>query len=82
MSLTARELGEFPGDWFILHQGKAGQGTEPLTFCSARCLSDWAEKQIAAKQYEEKLLLEQQLIAMDERRIVPDASEQTHWNNW
>lgn len=73
---------EFPSDWFILYQGKAGQGKEPLTFCSTKCMGDWAEKQIAEKQYAEKVLLEQQLIAMGERHVVSDSSEKTHWENW
>ena len=41
-----------PAEWFIVSQGPYKQdkpwGQEPLLFCSAACLAQWAEKQVVA----------------------------------
>ncbi len=64
----------FPGDWFILHRGKSGQGKEPLIFCSVKCLSDWAEKQnLTARELKE-------VEALPGRDLLPE--ENTRWKNW
>ena len=47
-------MGELlPTDWYLANHGKFEPGKEPLMLCSVECLSDWASKQIAAREPKE-----------------------------
>src|SRR5258708_7736052 len=37
-----------PSSWFTIWPGQAEHDKQPLSFCSAKCLRDWAEKQVIA----------------------------------